>query len=364
MSSTEGTYRRGGNEGRDDAEASPRAASDEKTGQSQQPSSTPDNGPPDGGLTAWLQVAGAFGVFFNSWGLLNTFGIFQTYYESGELFQTTSSNISWIGAVQAFLVLLGGLISGPLYDRGYLGALISAGAFAVVFGHMMLSLVDEYWQAVLAQGICIGLGAGLMFTPAVSVLQTHFRARLGLAVGISAAGSSLGGIIYPIVFYRLIDRIDYPWTVRTIGFIAMATLTAPILFLRQRVRPAKPRAVIDKGVFADGPFMLFALAALVGFIGLYVMFFYISYYAAETQSTTASMAFYTVPILNAASVFGRTLPNWLSDKTGPLNILIPGSMVCGVLVLCMQTVHNLAASSSLLGQSLIWLFSKANVAPF
>ena len=33
-------------------------------------------------------------------GILNTFGVFQTYYESGDLFQETSSNISWIGSVQ------------------------------------------------------------------------------------------------------------------------------------------------------------------------------------------------------------------------------------------------------------------------
>lgn len=28
----------------------------------------------DGGLTAWLQCAGAFFLFFNSWGIVNTFG--------------------------------------------------------------------------------------------------------------------------------------------------------------------------------------------------------------------------------------------------------------------------------------------------
>jgi MFS family permease len=144
-------------------------------------------------------------------------------------------------------------------------------------------------------------------------------------------------------------------------FIAMITLTAPILFLRQRVKPAKPREIIDKTVFADGPLMLFSLAALVGFIGLYVMFFYVSYYA-ETHSTSTSMAFYTVPILNAASIFGRTLPNWLSDKTGPLNILIPGSMVCAILALCMQAVHDLAVSSSPVCRVFVWSLFKANAA--
>lgn len=34
-------------------------------------------------------------LFFNTWGLLNTFGIYQTYYESGALFQESSSTIAW-----------------------------------------------------------------------------------------------------------------------------------------------------------------------------------------------------------------------------------------------------------------------------
>ena len=30
----------------------------------------------DGGLTGWLQCLGAFFLFFNSWGIVNTFGIY------------------------------------------------------------------------------------------------------------------------------------------------------------------------------------------------------------------------------------------------------------------------------------------------
>ena len=42
--------------------------------------------PPNGGLTAWLQVVGGFIIFFNTWGLINTFAVFQTYYESAGFF--------------------------------------------------------------------------------------------------------------------------------------------------------------------------------------------------------------------------------------------------------------------------------------
>jgi hypothetical protein len=34
----------------------------------------PGGPPPDGGLTAWLQVLGGYFLFFNTWGLINAFG--------------------------------------------------------------------------------------------------------------------------------------------------------------------------------------------------------------------------------------------------------------------------------------------------
>lgn len=68
------------------------------------------------------------------------------------------------------------------------------------------------------------------------------------------------------------------------------------------------------------------LGCLIGFAGLYVAFFYTSYYGQATGYTSESLSFYLVPILNAASVFGRTIPNWLADKIGPANVIAPGKL--------------------------------------
>ncbi|KAL9056369.1 MAG: hypothetical protein Q9162_002960 [Coniocarpon cinnabarinum] len=92
------------------------------------------NSVPNGGLVAWLQVLGAWSLFFNTWGILNTFGVYQTYYESINL--ASSSDISWIGSIQSFLLLFVGAITGPVYDAGHLRILLVVGTFGVVFGHM------------------------------------------------------------------------------------------------------------------------------------------------------------------------------------------------------------------------------------
>lgn len=88
--------------------------------------------------------------------------------------------------------------------------------------------------------------------------------------------------------------------------------------------------------------MIFVLGTLIGFIGLYVGIFYISYYGQARGYTDESLSFYLVPILNAGSVFGRTLPNLLADKIGPANVITPGALVVGIILLCFMAVHNAA----------------------
>jgi MFS family permease len=128
-------------------------------------------------------------------GLVNAFGVFQTYYESELLPNNSPSQISWIGVVQGLLLMEVGVFSGPAFDAGYFTHLLAAGSVLVVLGHMMTSLCHRYWQLMLAQGLMVGLGLGCFFVPSVSILPRYFSNKTttgALANGLSAAGSSVG----------------------------------------------------------------------------------------------------------------------------------------------------------------------------
>lgn len=101
-------------------------------------------------------------------GIVNSFGVFQTFYTESLLAKESASNISWIGSIQACLLLVVGPLAGPLFDAGYFYTLIRVGSFMVVFGMMMTSLSTEYYQVILAQGLCVGIGAGFLFIPSVA----------------------------------------------------------------------------------------------------------------------------------------------------------------------------------------------------
>ncbi|KAL5422537.1 hypothetical protein PMIN07_012457 [Paraphaeosphaeria minitans] len=295
---------------------------------------------PNGGATAWLQVVGAFFLFFNSWGIINTFGSYQAYYETSLLTSSNPSAISWIGSIQAFLLLVVGMICGPLYDRGYFRTLLLGGSFLLVFGQMMLSLCTQYYQVVLAQAICIGFGCGCLFIPSVAILSTYFTTKIATAMGLAASGSSLGGVVYPIVFYKLLPQIGFAWTTRVIGFIILATMLIPNAVMRVRVLPAKSRSLVDVSAFRIPAYSLMVTGFFVGFMGLYMPFFYAQLYAITDRITDPDLGFYLLAIMNSASVFGRIVPNYVADRLGPFNVVIPCTVVSAVLCCCFIAAHT------------------------
>lgn len=194
---------------------------------------------------------------------MNAFGTYETYYGTGILSSSSPSQIAWIGSIQAFLLLFVGSVTGPLYDAGYVHQLLWVGSLLVVAGQMLLSLCTTYTEVVLAQAVTIGIGTGLLFVPAVAILQQYFSTRIAAATGLSAAGGSIGGVIYPIVFHRLQPRIGFPWATRVLGFIALAGLSVSIMVIRVRVSPPQRRKLIDLTAFVDLPFMLFSVGCIL-----------------------------------------------------------------------------------------------------
>ncbi|KAJ5084554.1 hypothetical protein NUU61_009133 [Penicillium alfredii] len=301
--------------------------------------------PPNGGIVAWLQVLGAFLIFFNCWGVINTFGVFQSYYESTLLSQESPSAISWIGTIQGFLLFLVGLIAGPIFDKGYPRSLVIAGGFLVVFGLMMTSLSTQYYQVFLAHGIAVGIGCGFLFLPSVAIVATYFTTRRALATGITASGGSIGSVIYPIVFHKLIDRVGFGWTTRIIAFIALGGLCVSLAVMKMRLPPPKQaRPLLDMTAFKEVPFMVLSCGLFFVFIGMYFPFFYLPSYFNNFLHSNDDLSFYSLAILNAASVFGRILPGLAADSVGSLNTIIPMGVITAVLAYAWIGIRNIAGT--------------------
>ena len=151
--------------------------------------------PPDGGFMAWLQVAASWLIMFNVLGLLNTYGQFQSLYETDLLKQETASTISWIGSAQFLICYFVCIFTGPVWDEGRAHFLLGVGTVIMVFGLMMLSLCHEYYQFFLTQTIVTGVGFGFVFLPASGIVTQWFSSKYPIAIGISTTGSSIGELV-------------------------------------------------------------------------------------------------------------------------------------------------------------------------
>ena len=95
---------------------------------------------PEGGLQAWLVTFGSFCGMFAAFGVCNSLGTFTAYLSEHQLKGYDESTISWIFSIYIFLIFVGGLQIGPIFDAKGPRGLISLGSILVIVSTMILSI--------------------------------------------------------------------------------------------------------------------------------------------------------------------------------------------------------------------------------
>lgn len=206
---------------------------------------------------------------------------------------------------------------------------------------MMTSLCKEYWQFMLAQGLLLGLGMGLMVFPAMTAVSQFFDKKRAAALGLAVSGSSIGGIVMPIILSKMLrSSLGFGWSVRIIGFIMLPFLIFAIFTIKARLPPSNSPWFLT-APFKDRTYVLLVAAIFFIFVGMFTPLFYLPSYAVHI-GINANLASYMLAILNGASTFGRIIPGILADKFGRVNILAIAGLVNGVVIFCFNEVTNTA----------------------
>ncbi|KAL4260548.1 Proton-linked Monocarboxylate Transporter [Pleurotus pulmonarius] len=301
----------------------------------------PPSHPVDGGARAWCTLFGGTLMAMVTFGYVNAFGVYQDIYTRSQA--ATASNVSWIGSTQLFFLFAMGLPAGKLLDMGYLRQTNLVGSLIYVFSLCMVSLAhtDTYYQVYLSQGVGLGIGAGLLYVPAVAVQAHHWKRRRAFAMGVVVTGSSLGGIVFPIMLNQLFQSsVGFEWGVRASAFVVLGLLVAANLLMSDNpsVKSAGEKPVL-KNILTDIPFMLTSFGVFVITWGIFFPYFYIQLFAV-LHGVDPKIAFYSLAIMNAAGLPGRIFPGLLADRFGPFNIIVPVLLVNAALIFSLFGVSN------------------------
>jgi hypothetical protein len=123
-----------------------------------------------------------------------------------------------------------------------------------------------------------------------------------LAFGIVTAGSSLGGLILPIMVQKLIVEVGFGWAMRSVAFLLLGLLVFGNATVKSRLPPLRrPLHIMDFITpYTEIPFLLLSLGSFFIYIGGFLPFNYLIVQA-EASGMSTALASYLVSILNAAS---------------------------------------------------------------
>lgn len=304
------------------------------------------NWPIDGGHRAWLSTFGVWWAIFITFGWVNSLGVFQAYYEQNLLQDYSPSDIAWIASVQQCLIYSAGIVLGKVFDSYGPRWLLIAGGIAQVFGLMMTSISKQYYQIFLAQAICSAVGASAVVYGCLGALATWWKVRRATAYGLATSGSSIGGVIFPVMVNRLIPRVGFAWTMRTLAFIILLGVALAAATIRSNRAHAPTSFNIRTYItpLKDKRFVLLCVSMTLFGFGLFLPFNFIPS-AAQSLGMSVELSVYSIAILNAVSVFGRILPGFLADKFGRFNLMMICTSVSAILTLALWLPgHNNAAT--------------------
>ncbi|KAK6530353.1 hypothetical protein TWF694_003709 [Orbilia ellipsospora] len=319
------------------------------------------------GWRPWTSLVGCFFLMFNSWGLVNGYGTYLSYYQSSLLQDNNLIEFNMIGATQCFFILFLSFIAGRLLDANYSRALLICGSFLVTLGMLSLSLCNgKTWSdgnigAIwLYQGFICGIGMACFFLSGSAIAATWFKQKKGFAIGIVASGASISGMIYPTMLRQLIDKIGFNRSVQAItGLLFLTCLISiflatpnPSHFFHQPETWKSVQTWIDTDAFRSPAWRWYTTAISFMFFGFYSVFFNLEKWAADTKVgyldtpiPGAVKTYILLATMNASSTIGRLSSSYLCDIFGALQVHFIVTLVSSFLCLFLWTfAKDLAAT--------------------
>lgn len=163
-----------------------------------------------------------------------------------------------------------------------------------------------------------------------------------------------GGIVYPVIFTHLQPSIGFGWATRVIAFIILTTLIPPLVLMKARSPPMSNYRLLDTNAFKDTPYILLNLGLVFGFMGFYIIFYYIQLYALQETNISGFVASYLLVIINAGSLPGRLIPGYYADRVGSINVQTTVALVGAILTFCLMANKS---SAGLIVYSVLYGFS-------
>jgi MFS family permease len=257
-----------------------------------------------------------------------------------------------LGSGMAIFLLSMGVYSpilGRVMDKGDKRNIMVFGGLLMAVGFALLAATTALWQMALVLIFFIASGASMLGALASStVLANWFDRYRGRALGISAMGTSLGGVVMPVIVAPLIQSIGWRGSLLVLAagialfsvlVVRFVIVNAPrdinqhpdgIAPLENAVQVKADTAAVDDfkliGLLKDANFWRIVIcAALVMFAGVLLSVHFVPY--ASELGIDATAAAFVLALFAITGMFGKVFFGYLTD------IFHAGKVFCAVALI-------------------------------
>ena len=167
-----------------------------------------------------------------------------------------------------------------------------------------------------------GVGMGLLFVASAPLPNQWFSKHRALAMGVCAAGSGAGGVLFSICTNLMIQNISLGWAFRITAIVILAVNSIVIIVLKDRIKIISARyKSFDISLLRNIGFLCvigWGFLMLFGYVS--VMFslsdFAVSIGLSQQQGSVITGMF------SAGVMIGRPIMGFLADRIGRINLSI------------------------------------------
>ncbi|MGH3331977.1 MAG: MFS transporter [Nocardioidaceae bacterium] len=272
-----------------------------------------------------------FAVNFWAWALISPLG--PLFREQGTLGDLTESDVALMVAVPVLVGSLGRIVVGALTDRygGRVMFPIISGITIVPILFIAFFALDSY-ALILVGGFFLGI-AGTAFAVGVPFVNAWFPPeRRGLAVGIFGAGmggTAISALTTVKLFTNVGEKAPFLITAAVLAVYAVVSW----LILRDAPGRTVPTTSLTTRLKANAKLPITWQACIlyaVAFGGYVAFSVYLPAYLKTDYSLTPADAANRMAGFVVVAVIMRPVGGWLSDKFGPIPVLVGGYAVVAV----------------------------------
>ncbi|EKV04794.1 MFS transporter (Mch2), putative [Penicillium digitatum] len=178
---------------------------------------------------------------------------------------------------------------------------------------------------------------GFLFVSSVGITPQWFDNHRGVAMGINAAGSGLGGLMYSLAVGTIIPRYGLSWAFRILGLISCIGNLVCCNLLRDRHKAVGSRfTAFHLPLLRRPEFLLFLRWGVFSMLGYVALLFSVANFSLSVGLSSHQGSIVSA-LLNLGHGLGRPFFGMFSDRLGRMNIATFLTFICGLFCLAIWT---------------------------